>query len=138
MRDFKQLKVWEKSHQLNLDVYKMAASFPREELFGLTSQIRRAAHSIPTNICEGCGRNTLAEFAQFLNVSMGSASELEYHLLVANDLGLISSAVYERLLTQVLEVKRMLGAYLQKVYADIRKEKVTPRSSRSKVGVSDF
>lgn len=80
MRDFRELKVWEKSHQLTLAIYKITAIFPREELYGLTIQIRRASASIPANIAEGCGRNGVAELARFLHIAMGSASELEYHL----------------------------------------------------------
>ena len=77
MKDFRQLQVWEKSHQLALGVYKATQDFPKEELYGLTSQIRRASTSIPTNIAEGCGRGTDPEFARFLQIAMGSASETE-------------------------------------------------------------
>ena len=83
MKDFRQLKVWEKSHQLALAIYKVTKEFPKEELYGLTSQIRRASMSIPTNIAEGCGRNTDADFARFLQMAMGSASETEYQLILA-------------------------------------------------------
>jgi four helix bundle protein len=81
MKDFRQLKVWEKSHQLALAVYKITKEFPKEELYGLTSQIRRASMSIPTTIAEGCGRNTNKEFARFLQIAMGFASETEYQLI---------------------------------------------------------
>lgn len=81
MKDFRKLQIWEKSHVLVLSVYKQTKSFPKEELFGLTSQIRRAAASIPANIAEGCGRGSDAELARFAQISMGSASELEYHIL---------------------------------------------------------
>ena len=89
MKDFRNLKVWEKSHQLALAVYKATSTFPRHELYGLTSQIRRACASIPANIAEGCGRSGDAELARFLQIAMGSASELEYHLLLARDLGFL-------------------------------------------------
>jgi hypothetical protein len=79
VKGFRDLKVWEKAHQLTLQVYKATASFPKEEMFGLTSQIRRAAASIPANIAEGCGRSGDAELGRFLQIAMGSASELEYH-----------------------------------------------------------
>src|SRR5688500_19694656 len=85
MKDFRQLKVWEKAHQVALAIYKATKEFPKEELYGLTSQIRRASMSIPTNISEGCGRNTDAEFARFLQIAMGSASETEYQLLLSHD-----------------------------------------------------
>ena len=91
MRDFKQLKVWRKSHNLTLQAYKVTEAFPREETYGLTSQIRRASSSIPANIAEGCGMDGNAQFARFLQISMGSATELEYHILLARDLGLIDA-----------------------------------------------
>lgn len=87
-RDFRKPKVWEKSHQLALGVYKATVGFPKTELYGLTRQIRRCGASIPANIAEGCGRDGDAELARFLRLSMGSASELEYHLLLAHDLAL--------------------------------------------------
>ena len=89
MKDFHELKVWQKAHQLTLAVYRMTATFPREELYGLTTQLRRSCSSIPANLAEGCGRNGDAEFARFCCIAMGSASELEYHLLLARDLNLI-------------------------------------------------
>ena len=85
MRDFRELKVWEKSHQLALEVYSATTKFPKEELYGLTSQVRRSAVSIPANISEGCGRDSPAELLRFCRIAMGSASELEYELLLAHD-----------------------------------------------------
>src|SRR2546421_10684865 len=117
MRDFKEFKVWEKSHGLTLEVYKATATFPKEELYGLTSQIRRACASIPTNIAEGCGREGNAELARFLQIAMGSASELEYHLLLAHGLKLLNTSDYDNLSTRAIELKRMLTALLQKVRA---------------------
>ena len=118
LKDFRTLKVWEKSHQLTLAVYKVTRTFPKDELYGLTSQIRRSSASIPANIAEGCGRSGDAEFARFLQIAMGSASELEYHILLALDINLLNSSDYERLTTEVTEVKRMLTAFLQKLRAD--------------------
>lgn len=86
MKDFKTLKVWEKSHALTLDIYKISNSFPKEEMFGLTSQIRRAATSIGLNIAEGCGRGTDADFRRFLQIAFGSACEVEYCILLSFDL----------------------------------------------------
>ena len=94
MKDFRQLKVWEKSHQLALAIYKATKEFPKEELYGLTSQIRRSSMSIPTNIAEGCGRNTDADFARFLQMAMGSASETEYQLILARDLEFLPKDSY--------------------------------------------
>ena len=118
MQDFKKLKVWEKSHRLTLAVYKVTRAFPREEGYGLTSQIRRACASIPANIAEGCGRGGRVEFSRFLRIAMGSASELEYHLLLAHDLNLLSHADYENLATQTVDVKRMLTALDQRLRAE--------------------
>lgn len=118
MRSFRELKVWEKSHQLTLLVYEATKSFPKEELFGLTSQIRRACSSIPANIAEGCGRNSSADFARFLQIAFGSASELEYHLLLANDLKLIDSEKHRALENLLFEIKKMLAAFMQKLRAE--------------------
>lgn len=115
MRDFRELKVWERSHKLTLNVYRSTKHFPKEELYGLTSQIRRASASIPANIAEGCGRNSVLELGRFLDVAMGSASELDYHLLLSHDLGLLTTETYEELTALTLEVKRMLGSYLHKL-----------------------
>jgi four helix bundle protein len=118
VKDFRELKVWQKAHGLTLLIYKVTATFPREEVYGLTSQTRRACASIPANIAEGCGRKGDAEFGRFLQIAMSSACELEYHLLLAHDLSFASSAHYERLSADVTEVKRMLTALLQKLNAD--------------------
>ena len=115
MRDFRNLQVWEKAHILALDVYKATASFPKDEIYGLTSQIRRSSTSIPTNIAEGCGRNGDAELARFMTISMGSASEVEYQLLLAYDLGYLSQETYAELHEKVTEVKRMLAGFIQKL-----------------------
>lgn len=115
MRDFRKLDVWQKAHQLTLTVYKSTVYFPKDELYGLTSQVRRASASIPANIAEGCGRDGAAELARFLQIAMGSASELEYHLLLAHDLGFVDSSTYQELDSNVVEVKRMLAAFIQKL-----------------------
>ncbi len=113
MKDFRRLKVWQKAHQFALAVYKTTKDFPREELYGLTSQIRRSSMSIPTNIAEGTGRFTDKDFARFLQISMGSASEAEYQLLLARDLGFISNEKYAPLQAQVEEIKKMLASFLR-------------------------
>lgn len=118
MRDFRELKVWEKAHRLTLAVYKATTTLPKDELYGLTSQIRRSCSAIPANIAEGCGRTGDAELARFLQIAMGSASELENHLLLTRDLGLLSSSDYERLAREVTEVKRMLASSILKLRAD--------------------
>ena len=94
MRDFKKYDIWQLSHELTLEIYKMTHRFPKEEMYGLTSQIRRASSAIPTNIGEGCGRNSDAEFNQFLNIALGSALETEYLLILSKDLAYIKNDVF--------------------------------------------
>ena len=118
MRDFKKQKVWEKSHQLTLEIYQATNNFPREELYGLTSQIRRSSASIPANIAEGCGRDSEADFSRFLHIAMGSATELEYHLLLAQDLGILNAFDYEHLSRETVEVKRVLTSFIKKLTAE--------------------
>ena len=118
MRAFRDLKVWRKGHELTLEVYKATRAFPRDELYGLTSQIRRASASIPANIAEGCVRGSGAEFRHFLQIAMGSASELEYHILLASELGFLGRSQFESLDRQVTEIKRMLTSFIQRLQAD--------------------
>ncbi len=115
MQDFRNLKVWEKAHQLTLAVYQVTRVFLRDELYGLTSQIRRAAVSVGANVAEGCCRKGDVEFSRFLQIAIGSASELEYHLLLARDLEFLPQADYEHLSAEAVEVKRMLATLLQKL-----------------------
>ncbi|HEY4724018.1 MAG TPA: four helix bundle protein [Anaerolineae bacterium] len=118
MKNFRELKVWEKAHLLTIDIYRITATFPKEEMYGLTSQIRRASSSIPANIAEGCGRGSDNDFRRFLQIAMGSASELEYHLLLAHDLEYPTQADYDRLSNAVVEIKRMLASLIVKIKAD--------------------
>jgi len=118
MRDFRQIRVWEKAHQLTLEIYKLTAHFPKEELYGLTSQLRRASASIAANLAEGFGRGGNVELARFLQIAIGSAYEVEYHVLLAKDLGLIAKERNELLEVHIIEIKRMLAALLLKVRAD--------------------
>jgi four helix bundle protein len=115
MRNFKQLKVWSKAHELTLAIYQATSDFPKDELYGLTSQIRRACTSIPSNIAEGCDRGSNADMIRFLYITSGSASELEYQLLLASDLELLDQANYQRLASEVIEVKRMLTSLIQRL-----------------------
>jgi four helix bundle protein len=117
MRDFRTLSVWTKAHALAVETYKVTSGFPKDELYGLVSQLRRAAVSVPANIAEGCGRSGEAEFRHFLHISTGSATELEYHLLLARDLLFLSSVDYEGLAARVTEVKRMLAGLVQTLKA---------------------
>ncbi len=118
MKSFRDLEVWLKAHHLTVEVYRVTQAFPRDELYGLTGQIRRSCASIPANIAEGCGRTGDAELARFLQIAMGSASELEYHILLARDLSLLTDATYERLTGDVIEVKRMLASLIKKLNTD--------------------
>jgi four helix bundle protein len=115
MRDFRKLAVWEKAHAFVLDVYRITSGFPREEQFGLTSQLRRSALSIPSNIAEGCGRSSATEFARFLEIALGSASEAEYQLLLACDLTYLGDTDHRDLTAKVTEVKRMLTSLILKL-----------------------
>lgn len=118
MKNYHELKVWEKSHLLTLETYKITKTFPKTELFGITSQIRRSCVSIPANIAEGCGRNSDAEFSRFLVISMGSASELEYLIQLAHDLTYINHIEFEELTKNIVEVKKMLTSLIQKLSPD--------------------
>ncbi|QIN81790.1 four helix bundle protein [Rubrobacter tropicus] len=121
MKDFRGLEVWRKGHVLTLEVYAAAAGFPRDELYGLTSQIRRSCSSIAANIAEGCGRNGDAELARFLKMAAGSAGELEYHLLLARDLHLLGPQQHERLADATVEIKRMLTTFVKRLKAPPQK-----------------
>lgn len=115
MQNYKDLKVWEKAHQFTLMVYEASKHFPKEELYGLTNQLRRSASSIPANIAEGCGKNTKADFANFLNIALGSANESEYFILLTKDLAYINIEKFETLSKLINEIKAMLIALIAKV-----------------------
>jgi four helix bundle protein len=113
MRDYKKIKVWQKSYKLVLDIYRMTESFPKQEIYALTSQIRRAAVSIPSNIAEGSAKDSEPDFARFLEISLGSAFELECQLLLARDLSYIQLENSQNLMQDVEEVKKMLFAFIK-------------------------
>ncbi len=118
MKDFRKLKVWKKAHHLTLDTYRHTAAFPREERYGLASQMRRCASSVPSNIAEGCGSGSDADFARFLQIALRSASELEYQVFLARDLKYLTENDYGTVTHRVQEVKRMLSGLLKKLNAD--------------------
>ena len=118
MKDFRNLTVWEKSHRLTLDIYVATKTFPKEELFGLTSQIRRASSSIPANIAEGCGKSTDPDFSRFLQIAFGSACEVEYHLILARDLNYLNQEGHVKINDELLAVKKMLASLISKIKAD--------------------
>ncbi|MDP2994034.1 MAG: four helix bundle protein [Anaerolineales bacterium] len=112
--------MWEKAHHMVLAVYKATEIFPRQELYSLTNQIQRAAVSIPANIAEGCGKSGDADFGRYLQIAMGSSSELEYLLLLSHDLGYLPEGTFQNLATSLIEVRKMLNALLQRLKANNR------------------
>ena len=118
MQNFKNIQVWQKSHQLVLEIYKLTTTFPADEKFGLTSQMRRSASSIPTNIAEGTGRGSDADFARFLQISLGSTCELEYQLILGRDLNFITQESYHFFESEITSIKKMLGAFIRKLKAN--------------------
>jgi four helix bundle protein len=115
VKDFRNLKVWNRAHALTLEVYRITRSFPTEERYGLTSQIRRCSASIAANVAEGCGRRGNGEFHRFLQIASGSASELDYQLLLAHDLSLIEDGVYQSIYKKLGELRRMLTSLILRV-----------------------
>lgn len=118
MKDFRDLKVWRSAHELTLSVYRATRAFPKDELYGLTSQIRRCSSSIGANIAEGCGKRGNSEFQRFLQIASGSASELDYHLLLAFDLAFLTEQDYQCLHGTLSQLRKMLTALIQKVESD--------------------
>jgi four helix bundle protein len=117
VKDYRELKVWQRAHDLTLAVYKVTGNFLRQELYGLTTQMRRASSSIAANLAEGCGRDGDAELNRFCSIASGSASELQYFLLLARDLHFLTESDYDRLAEKTTEVKRMLAGLARKLKA---------------------
>jgi four helix bundle protein len=115
MRNFLNLEIWKRSHELTLKTYQVTRNFPKEELFGLTSQMRRSSSSVPTNIAEGCGRNSNAQLANFLQIGTGSCSELQYQLILSKDLSYIDEAVFNELHSDVTGIRKMIFGYWEKL-----------------------
>ena len=115
MQNYKDLKVWYKAHEFTVKIYEVTKSFPREEIYGVTSQMRRAASSIPANIAEGCGKFTQLDLARYLNIAMGSANESEYFVLLTKDLSYLSEENFETLNKMINEIKAMLITLIKKV-----------------------
>ena len=116
MKNYKDLIVWKKAHQMTLDIYGVTHTFPKEELYGLTSQLRRSAASIGANMAEESGRRSNNEICRFLQIARGSASEAEYHILLARDLKLLGEEEFRRLSHQADEVQRMLTALIESLH----------------------
>src|SRR5215470_18961023 len=119
MRNYQDLQVWTKAHALTLDLYRLSRDFPKEEIYGVTSQVRRSAMSIGANLAEGCGRRTSGELARFVRVALGSASELDYHLLLSRDLKFLKNEDFERCKKNLTEVRKMLWSFLNSVEKQI-------------------
>ena len=115
MQNYKDLKVWEKAHLFTLKIYESTKSFPKEEVYGLTGQLRRAAYSIPANIAEGCGKFSQQELAHYLNIALGSTNECEYYLLLSRDIQYLPEENYEFLHQMINEVKAMLIGLITKI-----------------------
>jgi len=131
MKDYRELKVWHAAHALTLKSYRLTRNFPREELYGLTSQIRRCAASVAANIAEGCGRMGNAELNRFLQIASGSASELEYHYLLTRDLGLVQERDYTIISGEIVHMRKMLTALIVKIAADVAAPKTKAPAGKS-------
>jgi four helix bundle protein len=118
MKDFHTLKVWEKAHAVTLAVYRSTRQFPKQELYALANQIQRAAVSVPANIAEGCGKDSDAELKRYLTIAMGSASELEYLLLLSHELGYLQSDAYRSIHSDLVETRKMLNSFIQTLKAN--------------------
>lgn len=117
MKDYRTLNSWKAAHELTLRIYEKTKTFPKEELFGLTSQIRRACASVPANIAEGCGRDGDPELKRFLNIALGSACELDYFILLAGELKYLSPTDHAELAAAILRLRQQLGAFIQELKA---------------------
>lgn len=117
MQDFRQLKVWEKAHELTPKINRITRGFPKTELYGLVSQIRRSASSIPTNIAEGCVQSTDAQFSRFLYIALGSAAELDYQILLAHELEYLDGNAFNNMQSETDQIKKMLAAFIGKLKA---------------------
>jgi four helix bundle protein len=115
MRNFEQLEIWQRSHKLTLQIYFITKSFPKEELYGLVSQMRRAAASIPTNIAEGCGRTSIIELKRYLTIAAGSSSELQYQLMLGKDLSYLSESIFKELNEELIQIRKMIHSYCEKL-----------------------
>jgi len=119
MRNYRDLQVWSKAHNLTLELYRISRGFPREETYGITSQLRRAAVSIGANLAEGCARRTSTELARFVRIATGSASELDYHLPLSRDLGFMAADEFASASAKLIEVRKMLTSFLNSVEEQI-------------------
>ncbi|MBE7176455.1 MAG: four helix bundle protein [Mucilaginibacter polytrichastri] len=120
MRDFKKLEIWQRSHRSTLSVYTLTNYFPPEERYGLSSQMRRSASSVPTNIAEGCGRNSIPDLKRYLIIACGSLSELHYQIILSNDLRYFHASIFKELAEEVIQIRKMIHAYSEKLDPPVR------------------
>ncbi len=113
--NFRELKIWQRSKDLAIEVYTLTKDFPKEEVFGLTSQLRRCSISIPSNIAEGCGRNTTKHLLNYLNISMGSLAELETQMIISIELKFITTEKGNSILKEIDEIQKMIAVFMTKV-----------------------
>jgi four helix bundle protein len=136
LKDFKELRIWHKAYALSLAVYEKSRNFPKEEMYGLTSQLRRAAVSVGANIAEGCGRRSDGEFVRFLQIARGSSSEMEHHLLLARDLKFLMNEAHRDLEKKVMEVQRMLTSLVASIEEGSRSRIVESKAAKAALGAS--
>ncbi len=115
MRDFKKYNIWKESHSLTLKIYQITSDFPKDEKFGIISQIRRASSSVPTNISEGCGRDSDVEFSRFLTIAQGSICEVEYLIILSNDLSYLDKETSKELLDRISQIRKQIHSLKQKL-----------------------
>jgi len=118
MQNFKSFKVWEREHLFTLRVNEASTTFPNDEIYSLTKQLRRAASSIPANIAESCGKNSQSEFAHLLNVALGSPNESEYFQILSKDLHYLTNEKFIDLSTTINEIKAMLISLISKIRSE--------------------
>ncbi len=115
MRNSQELAIWQRGHLLTLKIYSVTKNFPKDEMFGIISQMRRSSSSIPTNIAEGCGRNSNPEMKRFSVIATGSASELEYQLILSKDLQYLSETIYKELQNELIEIRKMIHSFIKNI-----------------------
>ena len=115
MHNFKELKIWSRAVDLAVDVYSVTKNFPKEEKYGLTSQITRSAVSVPSNIAEGSGRNSDKDFNKFLGIALGSSFELETQLIIANKIGILEEESFKKIASETIEVQKMINGFKNKI-----------------------
>ncbi len=131
--NFKELKIWQRAKVLCIDVYKLTKEFPGDERFGLTNQLRRCAVSVPSNIAEGCGRNTDKQLIHFLNIAMGSLTELETQVIISHELGYINSEIGKEVNVEINELQKMINVFRIKILKNLESKNLVSKNHVSKI-----